>query len=251
MSDFYETSICSHTIDDLGYEAIAEMNETDLFNFMKSYYKLHETYKMNKSVKNLCDKNPFVGDKVNELCRFCMPEQWKKFMETDKKKCDELFKLSREAEKNGDSKSAQDFKNEAKKLLPFCNPNNIAYNQIQAIRCYTYTPEKDYKVRAKKTTYQEVLRTPRGYSQKYSSTNVYIVNSSITDSMRKLMNCFNCVSANQWDIGGGHSNGKMAQEEAIFYVLYTKPVYDTLIPVYGGKPIGENWAGFDGIGLGT
>jgi len=69
--------------------------------------------------------------------------------------------------------------------------------------------------------------------------------------MRKLKNCFNCVAANQWDIGGGHSNGKMAQEEAIFYTLYTKPVYDTLIPIYGGKPIGENWIGFDGIGLGS
>ena len=43
----------------------------------------------------------------------------------------------------------------------------------------------------------------------------------------------------------------MAQEEAIFYTLYTKPVYDALIPIYGDKPIGENWVGFNGIGLGS
>ena len=107
---------------------------------------------------------------------------------------------------------------------------------------------------AKKLTHKEVLeflKTFGGYTKRYSHTNVYIVNGSVTDTMRKLNDCISTVNANQWDIGGGHSNGKMAQEEAIFYVLYTKPVYDTLIPVYGGKPIGENWPGFKGIGLGS
>jgi len=224
------------------------------FAFMKAFYSSAEKNKKNKSIKNLCDSNHLIGIQANMICNKRMPKQWKDIINIDKAKCDELFRKAREAEKNGDIETAQSFKNEAKKLLPFCNPNNIAYNQIQAIRCYTYKPEKEYKVVAKKTTYQEVINARKeikNYIKRYSHTNVYIVNSSITDSMRKLKNCFNCVAANQWDIGGGHSNGKMAQEEAIFYTLYTKPVYDTLIPIYGGKPIGENWIGFDGIGLGS
>ena len=236
---------------------VSEMDDKtfDAFlNFIIAYYDYAVKHKMNKSVKNLCDSNPLVGVLANHICGEYMPKQWKVIVLADKAKCDELFGKSREAEKNGDFEAATAFKNEAKKLLPFCNPNNIAYNQIQAIRCYTYNPEKECIVFAKKTTYQEVLEARReikSYITRYPRTKVYIVNGSITDSMRKLKDCFNCVAANQWDIGGGHSNGKMAQEEAIFYTLYTKPVYDALIPIYGGKPIGENWVGFDGIGLGS
>jgi hypothetical protein len=235
-------------------EMVYEMDDASFFSFMKAYYADAEKNKKNKSVKHLCDACPFVGEKANQLCGMRMPKQWKALVDADKKKCDELFGKSREAEKNGDLEAAAAFKNEAKKLLPFCNPNNIAYNQVQAIRCYTYKPDKKYEVFAKKTTYDEVLEVRReikSYIKRYSHTKVCIVNGSITDSMRKLKDCFNCVAANQWDIGGGHSNGKMAQEEAIFYALYTKPVYDALIPIYGGKPIGENWVGFNGIGLGS
>ena len=238
----------------LSAKMVSEMDDATFFSFMRAYYADAEKNKKNKSAKCCCDTYPFVGEKANQLCGVCMPKQWKEFMTADKKKCDELFGKSKEAEKNGDLEAAAAFKSEAKKLLPFCNPNNIAYYQIQAIRCYTYKFDGDYTVSANKLTYKEVLdflKTFGGYTKRYSDTNVYIVNSSVTDSMRKLKDCISTVNANQWDIGGGHSNGKMAQEEAIFYVLYTKPVYDTLIPVYGGKPIGENWPGFNGIGLGS
>ena len=233
---------------------VFSFSDTSFFAFMKSYYANAEKLKDNKSAKKLCDTVPCIGDKVNELCGVCMPHQWKKLINADKKKCDELFEQTRKAEKNGYLITAAAYKEDAKKLLPFCNPNNIAYNQIQAIRCYTYKFDGDCSVSAKKLTYKEVLEFLKnfgGYTKRYSHTNVYIVNGSVTDSMCKLKDCITTVNANQWDIGGGHSNGKMAQEEAIFYVLYTKPVYDTLIPVYGGKPIGENWPGFKGIGLGS
>ena len=238
----------------LSAEMVSKMDADAFFSFIKAFYADAEKNKKNKSVKCLCDTYPFIGDKVNELCGAGMPKQWKALVKADKAKCDELFGKAREAEKTGDLEAAAAFKNEAKKLLPFCNPNNIAYNQIQAIRCLTYKPEKKYEVFAKKTTYEEVLeirKSVKSYIKRYTHTNVCIVNGSITDTMRKLKSCYNCVAANQWDIGGGHSNGKMAQEEAIFYALYTKPVYDALIPIYGGKPIGENWVGFDGIGLGS
>ena len=235
-------------------DKMTEMDDITFFEFMKSYYANAERLKDNKSVKKLCDSNPSVGDKANQLCGLCMPKQWKDFMNADKMKCDELFGKAREAEKNGDLEASAAFKAEAKKLLPFCNPNNIAYNQIQAIRCYTYKFDGDYSVSAEKLTHKEVIEFLKdfgGYTRRYTHTNVYIVNGSVTDSMRKLKDCITTVNANQWDIGGGHSNGKMAQEEAIFYTLYTKPVYKALIPVYGGKPIGENWPGFKGIGLGS
>ena len=95
-------------------EQVSAMDDASFFAFMKSYYANAEKLKQNKSVKNLCDTVPCVGDKANELCGVCMPHQWKEFVNADKKKCDELFGKAREAEKNGDLEAATEFKTAAK-----------------------------------------------------------------------------------------------------------------------------------------
>ena len=76
---------------------MSEMDDISFFSFMKTFYADAEKNKKNKSVKNLCDVYPFIGDKVNELCGVCMPKQWKELVKADKAKCDELFGKAREA----------------------------------------------------------------------------------------------------------------------------------------------------------
>ena len=188
-----------------------------------------------------------------KLCGDSMPKQYKRILNKDNKMREELFKKADEAEKNHNPQKANKLRTKANNLLAYRNPNSIAYYQIQAIRGYIHKC-MDPSVSTEKITYRQVcefVKNFNGYSKKYHHTNIYLVNDSVTNSMRKLPDCLTLVNANQQNPGGGETRGKTAQEEFICYVLATKQLFDALIPVYGNKPIGEKRIGYKGIGLGN